>query len=222
MLHLYVKNKEEWEKHLPLILHAYHTAIHLSTGSTPFDIMYGRPPQQASLEQMHFFDTDSHHHHLQAKLAEMRDFVETNLAESASRQRDHYNKHSQTRKFTVGDHVWLSIPTAKKLDPQWDGRWTITALKGPLNMEISDGTVSKVVHVNWLCHQIQLTSTDDTPQQAPYSSNWRLIILQNFTQILLYHDNTQIGSVVHRCTTQMLLHKLEDKLHLQWGICRTY
>ena len=154
MLRSYVETKEEWEKHLPLILYAYRTAIHSSTGFTPFELMYGRPPQQAPFEQMHFFDTDSHHHHLQAKLAEMRDFVETNLAESASRQRDHYNKHSQTRKFTVGDHVWLSIPTAKKLDPQWDGRWTITALKGPLNMETSDGIVSKVVHVNWLRHRI--------------------------------------------------------------------
>ena len=150
MLHLYVETKEEWEKHLPLILYAYCTAIHLSTGFTPFEVMYGRSPQQALFEQMHFFDTDSHHHHLQAKLAEMHDFVEANFIESASRQRDHYNKHFQTGKFTVGDKVWLFIPTAKKLDPRWDGRWTITALKGLLNMEISDGTVSKVVHVNWL------------------------------------------------------------------------
>ena len=75
----------------------------------------------------------------------MHDFVETNLAESASRQR---------RKFAVRDCVWLSIPTAKKLDPQWDGRWTITAVKEPLNMEISNGTISKVVHVNTLCHHV--------------------------------------------------------------------
>ena len=99
---------------------------------------------------MHFFDTDLYHHHLQAKLTEMHDFVEANFIESASRQRAHYNKHSQTRKFKVGDQVWLSISIDKKLDPQWDGRWTITALKGPLNMEISDGTISKVIHVNWL------------------------------------------------------------------------
>ena len=77
-------------------------------------LMYGRPPQQASFKQIHFFDIDSHHYQLQAKLAEMCDFIEANLVESASRQRDHYNRHSQTRKFTVGDHVCMSIPTAKK------------------------------------------------------------------------------------------------------------
>ena len=80
----------------------------------------------------------------------MRDFVETKLAESANRQRTNYNKHSHNRKFAVGDRVWLSIPTAKKLDPHWDGRWTITAVKGPLHIEIPDGTISKVVHVNRL------------------------------------------------------------------------
>ena len=48
--------------------------------------MYGRPPQQALFEQMYFFDTDSHHHHLQAKLAEMRDFIEANLVESADKE----------------------------------------------------------------------------------------------------------------------------------------
>ena len=52
----------------------------------PFELMYGRPPQQTPFEQLHSFDVDSYQHHLQAKLAEMRDFVETNLAESASRQ----------------------------------------------------------------------------------------------------------------------------------------
>ena len=85
----------------------------------------------------------------------MRDFLEANIVESDSRQRDYYNKHSQDRKFAVGDGVWLSIPSARKLDPQWDGRWTITAVKGPLNMEISDGNISKVVHVNRLCHRVQ-------------------------------------------------------------------
>ena len=38
-------------------------------------------------------------------------------------------------------------------------------------MEIFNGTVFKVVHVNRLRHQIQPISNDDTPQQAPYSSN---------------------------------------------------
>ena len=166
---------------MPLVLYAYRTAVHSSTGFTPFELMYGRPSQQASFDQLHSFDGDSYQHHLKAKLAEMRDFVETNLTGSASRQSNNYNKHSQSRQFKVGDHVWLSIPTAKKLDPKWDGRWTITAVKGPLNMQISDGVVSKVVHVNRLRYRMQPTATDDPSQQKPLSTDWIPTQIEHFT-----------------------------------------
>ena len=74
-------------------------------------------------------------------------------------------------------------PAAKKLDPQWDDRWTITAVKGPLNMEISNGTVSKVIHVNRLRHRIQPSSTDDTPQQELSSDTWSFPQVDHFTDV---------------------------------------
>ena len=147
----------------------------------PFDheLMFGRPPQQTPFEQFHSFDTETYKHHPQAELAVMRDFIETSLTESA---RTNYNKHSYNRKFVVGERVWLSIPTAKKLDPLWDGRWTITKVKGPLNMEVSDGNISKVVHVNRLCHCIQPAPTDGTPQQIPPSITWSPPQVDHFTE----------------------------------------
>ena len=81
MFHSYAKSKEEWEKYLLLVLYTYCTAIHSSTGFAPFELMHGRPPQQALFEQFHSFDTDMYEHHLQAKLAEMHDFVETGLTD---------------------------------------------------------------------------------------------------------------------------------------------
>ena len=44
LLRTYVEKKEEWEKYLPLALFAYRTAVHSSTGVTPFKLMYGREP----------------------------------------------------------------------------------------------------------------------------------------------------------------------------------
>ena len=32
--------------------------------------------------------------------------------------------------FKVGDPVWLSIPTARKHQPHWDGKWVVAKLKG--------------------------------------------------------------------------------------------
>jgi len=95
MLRSYVEVKQELEVYLPLVLYVYCTAIHSSMGYSSFELMFGKAPKPITFEQLDSFDTVSYPSHLQAKLAEMRDFVETNLVESASRQRTNYNKHSQ-------------------------------------------------------------------------------------------------------------------------------
>lgn len=125
MLRAYVETKEEWEQHLPLVLYAYRTAVHSSTGLSPFQLMYGRTPQLTAFSEPHAFDPTSYQAYLQTKLAEIRDFVETNLTEAATRQKAQFDKHSKERSFMVGDPVWVSIPTAGKLDPRWEGNWTI-------------------------------------------------------------------------------------------------
>ena len=93
--------------------------------------------------------------HLQAKLGEICDLVETNLVEAATHQKAAYDGHSTSRTFKVGDLVWLSVPNAGKLDPRWEGNWKITAVKSPVSMEISDGNRKKITHVNRLHHRFQ-------------------------------------------------------------------
>ena len=39
MLHSYVNYHAEWERYLPLVLFAYRTAGHASTGITPFEMI---------------------------------------------------------------------------------------------------------------------------------------------------------------------------------------
>ena len=90
------------------------------------------------------FDATSYPAHLCSKLAELKDFVDSNLAAAASHQKANYDQHTSSPNFSVGDSVWLSVPTAGKLDPRWEGRWRIKAIKSSVNMEISDGTRTKV------------------------------------------------------------------------------
>ena len=85
----------------------------------------------------------------------MQDFVQANLAKSARQQKQQYDRHTVSRSFKVGDPVWLSIPTARKLQPHWDGKWTVAKLKGPCNLKLTNGSQSKVVHVNRVRHRLQ-------------------------------------------------------------------
>ena len=42
MLRAYVQRHNDWEQYLPLVLYVYRTAVHSSTGVTPFELMFGR------------------------------------------------------------------------------------------------------------------------------------------------------------------------------------
>ena len=73
--------------------------------------------------------------------------MESNLVKAADQQKFHYDKQSSVPFFTMNDKVWLSVPTAGKLQPRGEGGWKVTSikLKSPVTIEISNGRKSKVV-----------------------------------------------------------------------------
>ena len=170
LLRVYVEKHDDWEQYLPLVLYAYRTSVHSSTRVTPFMLMYGRQPRQTGSPCSTAFDPESYSAHLSAKLAELRDFVDTNLAAAAEHQKSSYDRNSTTRSFKIGDLVWLSIPTAKKLDPRWEGEWRVKSVKALLSVEITDGRRTQVVHVNRLHHRHQPTWSEATGSDSPRTS----------------------------------------------------
>jgi len=73
------------------------------------------PPQITDLSIPTAFDSGSYQAQLQAKLAELQDFVESQATQAASKQKCTYDQYSTSCSFCAGDPVWL--PTAGKLDP---------------------------------------------------------------------------------------------------------
>ena len=67
--------------------------------------------------------------------------------------------------FTTGDPVWLSIPTAGKLEPRWEGGWVVKSVKSPVNVEISDGRRTRIVHTNRL-HYRYIPGAQDLAAQG--------------------------------------------------------
>ena len=115
-------------------------------------ISYGRNPLSSSVSSSTAFDTQSYPAHLRAKLAELHDLVESNLQKQPAAKMHSYDKHTSPPSFTVGDTVWLSIPTAGKLDPKLEGGWSIKAVKSPVTMEINNRRNTRIVHTNRLRH----------------------------------------------------------------------
>lgn len=152
MLRTFVEKESDWERYLPLVLYAYRTAVHSSTSVTPFSLMFGRSSSGAhQFPSLTGFEPECYSAHLNAKLSELRKFVQETIGDAAKAQKEQYDLRStEERILHKGDPVWLSIPTAGKLDPRWEGGWTIQEVMSSVNMKIHDGQRSKVVHVNRL------------------------------------------------------------------------
>ena len=112
--------------------------------------------------------------HLCAKFAQLQDFVHANLVEAGLHQKTGYDSHSLSWHFNVGDNVLLSIPTAGKLDPRWEGKWRIKRIKSPVNVEITDGSRVRVVHINCIQHRLRPDDTEVSPhnKETGVPSSW--------------------------------------------------
>eukprot|EP00731_Ephydatia_muelleri_P024924 Em0017g7a len=164
LLRAYVEKESDWERYLSMALFAYRTAVHSSTGVSPFMLMFGRPPRiPPVIDKAIAFDTGTYFHQLRVKFSELQDFVHEKLKNEAFHQQEAYDKtyKARGRKFKIGEAVWLSIPTAGKLQSRWEGMWIVKAIKSEVNLEISDGVRTKVVHVNRIRHRLQPQPGDD-------------------------------------------------------------
>ena len=173
LLRCYVNTEEDWETYLPLVLYAYRTAPHSTTGISPFQLMFGRDPKPATFPPTNAFDPSSYSAYLLTKLAKLQDLVANNITAAAQQQKNHYNKNSVSRTFSVGEPIWLSIPTARKLQPRWEGKWTVEEIMGPVNLKITDGKRTKVVHMNRVQHRVQPQGvTEEVPLETSRAPEW--------------------------------------------------
>ena len=90
--------------------------MHTSTGVSPFEMMFGRQPKDHTRSQTGYA-VDEYQPVIQAKIAELADFVETHMADADRHQKQEYDKCIGISTFKAGDLVWLSMPTAGQLDP---------------------------------------------------------------------------------------------------------
>ena len=92
----------------------------------------------------------------------------TILKQAISRNSTLISIRTSAKSFAVGDPVWLSVPTAGKLDPRWEGKWIIQSIVSPTTYTVHDGLRTRTVHINRLRQRLQAaTSTIPTPLPLP-------------------------------------------------------
>ena len=78
LLRAYVDKKDEW-KNICLL---HQTSVHTSTGVSAFELMFGRQPKTIyTRSQTGYAAVEEYQAVIQAKLAELTDFVKTHMVE---------------------------------------------------------------------------------------------------------------------------------------------
>lgn len=130
-------HQTDWDYHLPQLLFAHRTAIHETTGFTPFHITFGRSPILpleaiiGSLPQQRNKDVPSFLAKLYNSLHTAYTTVRAYIASAHQHSKAHYDKERPFSLYSVGDLVWLHVSAVKpgktkKFASQWKGPYTLS------------------------------------------------------------------------------------------------
>eukprot|EP00731_Ephydatia_muelleri_P009248 Em0004g1586a len=159
---VFADHQRDWDEHIQNALFAYRTAIHDSTGYTPFLVMFGRSPTLPidvmlgqGEEQK---ELPSYVQRLQQSLRAAFSSVRKHLDVAHQRQKQEADKLSTGEgQLQVGDRVWLYVPavktgTTRKLASLWRGPYTVVDKLSSVNykIQIIGGAKCQIVHRNRL------------------------------------------------------------------------
>ncbi|UYV81786.1 K02A2.6-like [Cordylochernes scorpioides] len=186
------KNQRDWDQHLPMLLMAYRSAEHESTGYSPARMLFGhelRMPCDVLLGRPEetFENTNEYISHLEERMLTIHHWAREKLHFSSEKMKDRYNVKTSHKTFKEGEMVWLHNPQrnkglSPKLQYQWEGPYKIIKCLNDVIYRIQKTRISKlkVVHYNRLASfrgsvPEQWTVRDDqsTPVYIGMRNSWK-------------------------------------------------
>ena len=131
----YLESHPDWEPLLPSLIFSYNTAVHSSTGYTPFFLAFNRLP---SLPHAFTMPNDAPLYRDDVLAQNLRLLQDTRtkmasiLHDAYKAQELQFNKRAREKIFHIGDQVYVTRPHSgqiqQKLQPNYTGPWLVTAI----------------------------------------------------------------------------------------------
>ncbi|XP_041470079.1 uncharacterized protein LOC121419685 [Lytechinus variegatus] len=156
-------HQRDWDKYLAFATAAYRSCPQESTGETSSMMMMGRevvlppdlaiPPIPGTTEDL---DTD-YALKLREIMRNVHEKARNSLREAASRQKQHYDKATESVQFHPGEFVWMRKKTrekglAPKLQPRWLGPYLVVTKLSDVTfrLQLSPRSHPFIVHADRL------------------------------------------------------------------------
>ncbi|KAL4082985.1 hypothetical protein QTP88_028331 [Uroleucon formosanum] len=126
MIAPHMLNNEKWSDVLQIVLHAYNSAIHYSTGYSPFYLLHGYEP--SSIFDTAVIPNSLEHSVIEElnKLQKVRNTIPEILKKAFENQKMNTDKNRSDIDFKVGEQVLVKIPIRKhKFSDRYDGPYPI-------------------------------------------------------------------------------------------------
>lgn len=142
-------NWDEWLHHA---MHVHNNTMHTSTKQTPNRILYGfefEIPVRLKGKPSPLYNVDDYSKILRYQIQRSHELAKLNQDQAKARSKKYYDKGAKTRRFHIGQRVWLRNPARKnKFSPIWLGPYKITDVPTTVNVRLKIGKVDKVYHNN--------------------------------------------------------------------------
>lgn len=142
--------KETWSQWLPFWCYCFNNTIHTETKYTPFELVFGRPsrmPCRVSQYVEPLYNPENYALDLKYRLQVAHQDARNNLILSKEKRKLSYDQNVNSVSYKPGQLILVKDETAKKLDPQYKGPFTVLEDLG-VNVKINKKDKPYIIHKN--------------------------------------------------------------------------
>ena len=226
-----IDNPNEWDVYLPMVLFAYRSTVHQSTGFSPFEMLFGKNPKtpidifkDTMIDEKEIKQTPYEYvKNVRKHLDYANKLARTNIESQNEKNLENINKNKTLRILKPDDWVLILLPTGTADYKEWKGPYQVIKKQTNVSYKILVDNVEKLFHINNLrlypTPKVQINESDDTQEDE---NNIMLVdeqfnsLIQNdelFNSILTNTDKintidlTHVKCKEHRDKLQQILNK---------------